>query len=105
VSRSLQRLLPDLPVDADPHNRIRGHRANCSIFEDYSGYMLGSVHKAVGPRVSSCAFTLSAFGAQRETWPSNSLKFLNKAVYFGLRPGVAMIPEIEQRILVVRPSR
>ena len=31
---------------------------------------------------------------------SNPLKFLDEVVYFGLRPGIAVIPEIEQRILV-----
>jgi hypothetical protein len=33
---------------------------------------------------------------------SHPLKFLDEVVYFGLRPGIAVIPEIEQRILVAR---
>jgi hypothetical protein len=32
--------------------------------------------------------------------PSDPLQFLNKIVYLGLSPSVAVVPEIEQRILV-----
>jgi hypothetical protein len=41
-------------------------------------------------------------GAQGGSRRSNPLKFLNKIVYLRLRPGVAVIPEIEQRVLVAR---
>src|SRR5437667_7343821 len=37
-----------------------------------------------------------------EMSPSNPVKFLNKIVYLGLGPSIAMIPEIEQGVLVAR---
>jgi hypothetical protein len=40
--------------------------------------------------------------AEAEDSSSNPLKLLDKIVYFGLRPGITMVPEIKQRILVAR---
>jgi hypothetical protein len=38
--------------------------------------------------------------ASKSDEPSDPLQFLNKIVYLGLSPGVAVVPEIEQRIPV-----
>src|SRR5262249_12895832 len=48
-------------------------------------------------------FAQLPFGAARKKRrgrPSNPLKSLNEIVHFGVCPAVAVIPEIEQRILV-----
>src|SRR6266436_8438697 len=59
----------------------------------YCGIFRGTV-----PKRNSLPVTCAEDG----TRPSNRLKLLNKIVYFRMGPGVAVIPEIEQRILVAR---